>query len=111
MALFSNLLESLRVWWQTATPATRALATGLALLLIVGLAVAGSLATSPDYQPIYHGVSGKDASAIEAVLREHSIAMRFDDKEGTVSVPSKDESNATMYVAAAGILGKDSRAS
>ncbi len=108
MALFSNLLESLRVWWQTATPATRALATGLALLLVVGLAVAGSLATSPDYQPIYHGVSGKDASAIEAVLREHSIAMRFDDKEGTVSVPSKDESNATMYIEAAGILSKDS---
>ena len=108
MALFSNLWESLRVWWQGATPATRALATGLALLLVAGLALAGSLATSPDYQAIYHGVSGKDASAIEAVLREHSIAMHFDDKAGTVSVPSKDESNATMYIEAAGILSKDS---
>ena len=67
-----------------------------------------SLAASPDYQAIYHGVSGKDASAIEAVLREHSIAMHFDDKDGTVSVPSKDESNATMYIEAAGILSKDS---
>jgi len=108
LALFSNLWESLRAWWQGATPATRALATGLSLLLVAGLAVAGSLATSPDYQAIYHGVSGKDASAIEAVLREHSIIMRFDDKEGTVSVPSKDESNATMYIEAAGILSKDS---
>ena len=108
MALFSNSWESLRAWWQIATPATRALATGLALMLVVGLIIAGSLATSPDYQPIYHGVSGKDASAIEAVLREHSIIMHFDDKEGTVSVPSKDESNATMYIEAAGILSKDS---
>ena len=108
LALFSNSWESLRAWWQSATPATRALATGLALVLVVGLIVAGSLATSPDYQPIYHGVNGKDASAIEAVLREHSIVMHFDDKEGTVSVPSKDESNATMYIEAAGILSKDS---
>ena len=108
MALFTNIWDSLRGWWQSAPPATRALATGLSLLLVAGLAVAGSLATSPDYQAIYHGVSGKDASAIEAVLREHSIAMHFDDKAGTVSVPSKDESNATMYIEAAGILSKDS---
>ena len=108
MALFTNIWDSLRGWWQSAPPATRALATGLTLLLVAGLAVAGSLATSPDYQAIYHGVSGKDASAIEAVLREHSIAMHFDDKAGTVSVPSKDESNATMYIEAAGILSKDS---
>lgn len=108
MALFTNIWDSLRSWWQSAPPATRALATGLALLLVAGLAVAGSLATSPDYQAIYHGVSGKDASAIEAVLREHSIAMHFDDKAGTISVPSKDESNATMYIEAAGILSKDS---
>ena len=108
MALFTNIWDSLRGWWQSAPPATRALATGLTLLLVAGLAVAGSLATSPDYQAIYHGVSGKDASAIEAVLHEHSIAMHFDDKAGTVSVPSKDESNATMYIEAAGILSKDS---
>jgi len=108
LALFSNIWEPLRAWWQSATPATRAIATGLALALVAGLAVAGSLATSPDYQAIYHGVSGKDASAIESTLREHGITMHFDDKEGTVSVPSKDESNATMYIEAAGILSKDS---
>lgn len=108
MALFSNSWDSLRAWWQGATPATRAMATGMALLVVVGLAIAASLAASPDYQAIYHGVSGKDASAIEGVLREHSITMHFDDKEGTVSVPSKDESNATMYIEAAGILSKDS---
>ena len=108
MAIFSNALDGLRGWWQTATPMTRALATALSLMLVVGLVVAGSLASSPDYKAIYHGVSGKDASAIENVLREHSIAMKFDDKDGTVSVPSKDESNATMYIEAAGILSKDS---
>ncbi len=106
--MVSNWGEGLRAWWQGATPVTRAMATGMALLLIAGLAVAASLAASPDYQAIYHGVSGKDASAIESILREHSIAMRFDDKDGTVSVPSKDESNATMYIEAAGILSKDS---
>jgi len=83
------------------------MATGLVLLMVVGLAVAASLAASPDYHAIYHGVSGKDASAIEAVLREKSIAMHFDDKDGTVSVPAKDESNAFMYIEAAGILSKD----
>ncbi len=97
----------MRAWWQGATPATRAMATGLVLLMVAGLAVAASLAASPDYHAIYHGVSGKDASAIEAVLREKSIAMKFDDKDGTVSVPAKDESSASMYIAAAGILSKE----
>ncbi len=105
--MLTHLMDSLRAWWTGATPATRALAVGMAIVVVVGLAFAGNLATSPDYQPIFHGVSGKDASAIETTLRDHSIAMRFDDKEGTVSVPAKDESNATMYVEAAGILSKD----
>ena len=108
MALFTNSWDALRGWWQTATPVTRALATGMVLLMVVGLIVAGSLATSPDYQAIYHGVSGKDAAAMETVLHGHAIDMRYDDKEQTVSVPAKDESNATMYVAAAGILSQDS---
>lgn len=107
MAIASSWGEALRAWWQGATPATRAMATGLVLLLLVGMVFAASLAASPDYHAIYHGVSGKDASAIEAVLREKSIAMHFDDKDGTISVPAKDESNAFMYIEAAGILSKD----
>ena len=108
MARFSAIWDNLRGWWQTATPVTRALATGMVLLMVVGLAVAGSLATSPDYEAIYHGVSGKDAAAMETVLHGHAIDMHYDDKEQTVSVPAKDESNATMYIAAAGILSQDS---
>ncbi len=108
MAFFTQAWDNLRSWWQTATPVTRALATGMALMLVVGLVVAGSLATSPDYQAIYHGVSGKDAAAMETVLHSHAIEMHYDDKQQTVSVPAKDESNATMYVAAAGILSSDS---
>lgn len=107
MAIASSWGEALRAWWQGATPATRAMATGLVLLMVVGMVVAASLAASPDYHAIYHGVSGKDASAIEAVLREKSISMHFDDKDGTISVPAKDESNAFMYIEAAGILSKD----
>ena len=90
-----------------ATPPTRAAAVGLCLLVVSGWSSPACMAASPDYVPIYHGVSGKDASAIEGVLRDHNITMRFDDKDGTVSVPSKDESNATMYVEAAGMLSKD----
>ncbi|MGI4788994.1 MAG: flagellar M-ring protein FliF C-terminal domain-containing protein [Janthinobacterium lividum] len=108
MAILTHSWDSLRGWWQTATAPTRALATGMVLLMVVGLVVAGSLATSPDYQPIYHGVSGKDAAAMETVLHGHAIDMHYDDKEQTVSVPSKDGSNATMYIAAAGILSQDS---
>ena len=107
MAIVSNWGESLRAWWSGATPATRAMATGMILLLGVGLAVAASMAASPDYQVIYRNVSGKDAAAIEAVLREKSIAMKYDDKSQTVSVPAKDEGNATMAVEAAQILSKD----
>ena len=65
------------------------------------------LSASPDYVPIYHNVSGKDAAAIESVLRDHSIPIKYDDKDQSVSVPSKDESSATMYVEAAGVLSQD----
>lgn len=106
MGNFSAILASLRDWWQSATPVTRAAATGLAIFVVFGLCIAGYMATSPDYTPIYNGVSGKDAAAIESALRDKGIQMRFDN--GTVSVPSKDESNAIMYVEANGILSKDS---
>ena len=102
------MTDGVKTWWEGATPPTRALAIGMAILILAALIVAASLASSPDYQPIFHGVSGKDASAIESTLRDKGIVMHFDDKDGTVSVPSKDESNATMYVEAAGILSKDS---
>lgn len=108
MTNLTNLRETLRAWWEGATPANRALAAGMVLVIVIGLIVAAGMASSPDYQPIYHGVSGKDASEIDKVLREHNITMHFDDKNGTISVPGKDESNATMYVEAAGILSKDS---
>ncbi len=108
MPVLTQWMDGLRAWWAAATPATRAMATGLALLVVVGLGVAASLAASPDYRPIYHGVSGKDAAAIETVLRDHSIPMHFDDKGGTISVPGKDEGNAHMYIESANILSKDS---
>lgn len=108
MATLTNMRDSLRLWWEGATPATRALAVGMVLVIVVGLILAAGMAASPDYRAIYRGVSGKEASTIENTLREHGIAMRFDDKGGTISVPSKDESNATMYVEAAGVLSKDS---
>ena len=108
MPVMTQWMDGLKAWWAAATPATRAMATGLALLVVVGLCVAASLAASPDYRPIYHGVSGKDAAAIETVLRDHSIPMRFDDKDGTISVPGKDEGNAHMYIESANILSKDS---
>ncbi len=105
--MLTNMGDALKTWWEGATAANRALAIGMAALIVIALIVAGSLAASPDYTPIYHGVSGKDASLIDATLREQSITMHFDDKDGTVSVPSKDESKAVMAVEAAGILSKD----
>jgi flagellar M-ring protein FliF len=105
---FSATWASLRGWWETATPVTKAAATGLAAVVIIALIAATYMTTSPDYVPIYHGVSGKDAQSIESTLRDHQITMHYDDNGGTVSVPSKDESNATMYVEAAGVLSKDS---
>lgn len=100
------MLEPLRAWWEGATPPTRAAAVGLSVLVLAGLIFAATMAASPDYTPIFHGVSGKDAAAVEAALHDHNIPMQFDDKSGTVSVPSKDESEATMAVAAANILDK-----
>ncbi len=107
VAMLTNMGDTLKTWWEGATAANRALAIGMAVLIVVALIVAGSLASSPDFTPIYHGVSGKDASSIEATLREQNITMHFDDKDGTVAVPSKDESKAVMAVEAAGILSKD----
>lgn len=107
MSVLTNNWENLRTWWQSATPSTRAAATALAALLVIALIAAVMLAANPDYVPIYRGVSGKDAAAIEGVLKDKGILMRYSDADQTVSVPSKDESNAVMYVEAAGVLSKD----
>lgn len=107
MPNFSNILDPMRTWWEGATAPTRAAAIGLSVLVFAGLILAAVLAASPDYTPIFHGVPGKDAATIETALREKNIPMQFDDKDGTVSVPSKDESEATMTIEAAGILSKD----
>ena len=108
MATLTNARESLRLWWEGATPATRALAVGMVLVIVVGLVVAAQMASSPDYRTIYRGVSGKDASTIETALREKNIPMRYDDQDNTISVPSKDEGEAIMAVEAAGTLSKNS---
>ena len=106
MGNFSAIVASLRGWWAGATPVTRAAATGLALFVGIGLWVAGYMATAPDYVPIYHDVSGKDASAMQTALESKGIHMQYDN--GTVSVPSKDKGEATMDVEAAGAVSKDS---
>jgi len=103
---FSAIMASLRGWWSTATPVTRAAATGLALFVGIGLWVAVYMATAPDYVPIYHNVSGKDASAMETALTAKGITMHYEN--GTVSVPSKDKGEATMDVEASGAASKDS---
>lgn len=107
MPNFSNIIDPARNWWDNATPPTRAAAVGLGALVLAGMIFAAVLAASPDYTPIFRDVPPRDAAAIQATLREHNITMQFDDKDGTVSVPSKDESEATMTVEAAGILSKD----
>lgn len=107
MPNFSNIIDPARNWWDSATPPTRAAAVGLGAVVIAGLIFAAILAASPDYTPVFRDVPPRDAAAIETTLREHNIPMQFNDKDGTVSVPSKDESEATMSVEAAGILSKD----
>ena len=109
MGSFNNISDSLRNWWQTASPLTRASATGMGLLILVGLGVAVMLATAPDYKSIYSGVSGKDASAIQTMLTEHGIPMKYSPGDNTVSVPSKDASNAQMYIEAAEIIDKNTK--
>ncbi|BDI30917.1 flagellar M-ring protein [Capsulimonas corticalis] len=109
MGSFNNILDSLRNWWQTASPVTRASATGMGLLILAGMVFAVSLATSPDYKTIYSGVAGKDASSIQSTLTEHGIQMKYNAGDNTISVPSKDASNAMMYIESADILDKNAK--
>jgi flagellar M-ring protein FliF len=81
----------------------------MGLLILVGLGIAVSLATSPDYKSIYSGVSGKEAAEITKTLGEHAIQMKYNAADSTISVPSKDASNAQMYIEEADILGKDKK--
>jgi flagellar M-ring protein FliF len=109
LSILTNSWENTRAWWTTSTPTTRAAATGVALLLVIGLIMAVVLAASPDYVVIYRGIQGKDAAAMETVLQAKGIVMHYSDADQSVSVPSKDESNAIMYVEAAGVISKDAQ--
>ncbi len=110
MSTLTNSWESARAWWQSATAPTRAAATALTALLVIGLIAAVYLAAAPDYVTIYQGVTGQDAAQVESVLHDKGIAMRYSASDQSVSVPSKDADNAQMYVAAAGVLSKSAAA-
>ena len=107
MATATSILDSLKAWWQTATPPTRVAAVGGSAMLMAALIFATILASSPNYTVILNGVSGDAAGQIESTLREHSIPMKWSANDETVSVPSADADHAKMYVAGSGTLSKD----
>lgn len=109
MSSFSNIVESLRKWWQNATGTARAASVGGAVMLLIGLTAAGMMATSPNYKVVFSGVSGEDAEKIQTVLHEHNIDMVWSASDQNLKVPAKDADAATMAVESAGVLSPEAK--
>lgn len=73
---------------------------GIGVLLLGGSAFY-TYASKPDYVSLYGGVSDSDASAITDTLTGAGIESRY--QGGAIEVPTADEAQARMKVAAAGL--------
>lgn len=109
MNVLSHAWESVRLWWQSATPAARAGATAVGVLIVVALAAAAALSARPDFHVIARDIDSSSAADMKKVLDDKGIAMTYSDTDRTVGVPSKDASNALMYISAEGLVSKDTR--
>ncbi len=108
--MWSNPIAALRLWWTEAAQTTRMFAVGIGLVLVISLMTWASL-SARGYQVVFQNISSSEVPALEAVLRDHHIPMRYAPQDSTVSVPAGNADEASLAVDATGVLAKTANVS
>jgi flagellar M-ring protein FliF len=89
--------------WAKLNGVQKATATMMGVLALVGLAVALSLATRPQYSVLFSNLSANDASAIVDKLKEQKVEYRVAAGGTAVEVPTDNVYDLRLQMAGAGL--------
>ena len=104
----NNLLEQLKIWWESATTSTRIMGVGLALVVVACLSVALTIASAPSYQDLFTNLTPQDAAAIAQKLDDAHEKYQMADGEGTIRVPAQNKDRLRMDMVRANLPTKSS---
>lgn len=103
MGNFGRFAGSLGAAWAKLNGVQKATATMLGLLALIGLVVAMSIATRPQYSVLFSNLSANDASAIVDKLKEQKVDYRVAGGGTAVEVPTENVYDLRLQMAGAGL--------
>lgn len=106
MSVVTNIFEQARTWWETSTPTTKLIASGLVVILVIALIGAAMLASAPDYQPLFTTLDPQDASAITQKLDDAHEKYQLANNDTEILVPAQDKDRLRMEMIRQGLPTK-----
>jgi flagellar M-ring protein FliF len=104
--MISGIFDQVRIWWDSSTSATRVISVGLGILVVVCLAGAIVLATTPEMEDLFTNLDPRDAAAIAAKLDDEHVKYQMADGETSILVPGTDKDRLRMEMIRDGLPAK-----
>lgn len=95
-------LSALKTILQNGTVRQVAFLIGIAISVVVGIALYSSIA-EPTYRPLDYQLTQRNMSSIVDVLEKARISYKINEQDGVVLVPAQDFESARIKLAAAGV--------
>lgn len=96
-------IERLKLFWSERTKQQKAMALGLAVLVVVAVALTAFFATRTNFVPLYSNLSPQEAGQIKATLDQRGIKSQITDNGTTILVPEQLVNTLKVELAAEGI--------
>lgn len=96
-------IERLKLFWSERTKQQKAMALGLAVLVVVAVALTAFFATRTNFVPLYSNLSPQEAGQIKATLDQRGIQSQVADNGTTILVPEQLVNTLKVELAAEGI--------
>lgn len=81
-------LGRLQAWWSNAESSTKVTAVASSIVLFAVIVATAFWAATPDFEPVFTGVSESDSAKIATQLKERGIPVQVSSSGSVVSVPS-----------------------
>lgn len=100
---FLSALEQLRKLWQALEPSQKITIVLLSALVIISLFFIGIWGSRPDFETLYSGLEGADASEVIAKLGEAGVPYKIGAGGSSIMVPKKHVYEMRIQMAASGL--------